>query len=212
MRNRYLGFGVCIAFVLGSAFSLLAQSDAVKVQRQGNVQLQGDSTQSVLSAKLSESPAIDSGSNESELPDAPSAAKPEASAGEAAPSPAVRKEESQGAPPAAMGGPLWIDRSVTDRNYLAFTGVMLAASVANAELTLRCLGKHFACNDVPRSLDSRVALYGIGIPADLGVAYLTYTMKRKHNHMWYVPAALVTGANLFFAWRAYHWSQIHSTP
>ena len=195
MRNRYLRLCVCIAFVLGSAFSLLAQSDGGDVQLQDNVQLQDDPTQLVLSAKLGE------------LPDAPSAAKPEASAGEAAPSPAVRKEESQGAPPAAMGGPLWIDRGVADRNYLAFTGVMFAASVANAELTLRCLGKHAACNDVPASLNSRKALYGIGIPADLGVAYLTYTMKRKHNHMWYVPAALVTGANLFFAWRAYHWTQ-----
>jgi hypothetical protein len=207
VRNRYLRFSVCIAFVLGSAFSLLAQSDAVNVQRQGNVQLGGDPTQSVLSAKLGESPTIDSGSNGSELPDAPSTAKPEASVGEAAPSPAVRKEESQGAPPAAMGGPLWIDRGVTDRHYLLLTGGMFGASVANAELTLRCLGKHPACNDVPRSFDSRTALYGIGIPADLGVAYLTYTMKRKHNHMWYVPAALVTGANLFFAWRAYHWTQ-----
>ena len=38
MRNRYLRLCVCIAFVLGSAFSLLAQSDGVDVQRQDNVQ------------------------------------------------------------------------------------------------------------------------------------------------------------------------------
>jgi hypothetical protein len=84
---------------------------------------------------------------------------------------------------------------------------MLGATIVNTELTLRCLNKHPSCNDVPANFRSRVDLYGVGIPADLGVAYLTYYMKRKHNHMWYVPAAVVTGANLFLAVRAYRWTQ-----
>jgi hypothetical protein len=50
-------------------------------------------------------------------------------------------------------------------------------------------------------------MYGIGIPADLGIAYLTYYMKKRHSSMWYVPAAVVAGANLFFGVRAYGWSQ-----
>ena len=202
MRNCYLRVNICIAFVLTSALCLVAQSDH---------QLQGDLAQPVLSAKVDASAAIGSTSNESGLPDAPSATKPEASAADPSPAPAVRRE-SGGAPPAAMGGPLWVDRSVADRNYLLVSGAMFGASIANAELTLRCLNQHASCNDIPSSLHSRAALYGIGIPADLGVAYLTYHLKRKHNHMWYVPAAAVTGANLFFAYRAYHWTQEHSIP
>jgi hypothetical protein len=84
---------------------------------------------------------------------------------------------------------------------------MFGASVFNAEMTLHCLKEHPDCNDVPPSFRSRTALYGIGIPADLGVAYLTYFMKKKHSSMWYVPAAVVTGANLFLGMRAYRWSQ-----
>jgi len=208
VRNRHRTYIIIgIAFVLASSISLLAQSGSVNSGQRDNFQVQGDAAQRLLAAKLDESPVARSGSRESDLPDAPSATKPDASTAGPAGSPAVRKESSQGAPPAARGGPAWVDRSVVDRNYLAVTGAMFGASIANAELTMRCLGQHSSCNDVPNLLSRRVALYGIGIPADFGVAYLTYCLKRKHNHMWYVPAAAITGANVFFAVRAYRWSQ-----
>ena len=212
MRNRHRRFNICIVFVLASVLSMLAQSDRIDVQRGNDHQLKGgDPAQLQLTAKLVESPVMGSASDESELPDAPSATMVDNSTADPTSSPAVKKE-SQGAPVAAMGGPLWVDRTVADRKYLMFTGGMFAASVANAELTLHCLSQHASCNDVPSSLKSRAAIYGIGIPAELGVAYLTYCLKRKHNHMWFVPAAAVTGANIFFAYRAYHWTQEHSIP
>lgn len=212
MRNRYRRFNICIAFALASAISLQAQSDRMDAPRRDNLPRQGDSSQPLLSAALVGGTAVDGASSGSDLPDAPSATKPDASSGGAAPSPAIKKPESQGAPVAAQGGPMWVDRGVADRNYLLLTGGMVGASIANAELTLYCLNRHASCNDIPPSLHSRAAIYGIGIPADLGIAYLTYCLKRKHNHMWYVPAAAVTGANLFFAYRAYHFSQEHSIP
>jgi hypothetical protein len=211
VRNRYRKFNICIAFALTSALSLLAQSDRNDVQRWGNFQLQSEPAQSLLSANLVVIPAVSDVSTGSDLPDAPSATKPDTSTADTGTSPAIRKE-SQGAPVAASGGPLWVDRSVADRKYLALTGSMFSASVVNAELTMHCLDRHASCNDVPNSLSRRRALYGIGIPADLGVAYLTYYLKRKHNHMWYIPAAGVTAANVFFGYRAYHWTQDHSKP
>jgi hypothetical protein len=209
VRNRYQRSYMCIAFVLASALSMLAQSDRMDNQRK--VSTDGEPQ---LAAMLAQPAPVADVSGDSDLPDAPSATKPDASTADPSSptaSPAV-KRESQGAPVAAQGGPLWVDRTVADRTYFAVTGGMIGASIANAELTINCLGRHPACNDVPTSLQSRAAIYGIGIPADLGVAYLTYCMKRKHNHLWYVPAAAVTGANLFFAYRAYHWSQEHSIP
>jgi len=209
VRNRYRWINICIAFVLMSALSLLAQSRRIDGQPSD---IQDHPAQPLLTARLDESSARGSASDESNLPNAPSATKPDASTADPAASPAVKQQSQHGAPPAAMGGPLWVDRSVADRTYLLVTGGMFGASVANAELTLRCLNKHPSCNDVPSSLQSRTAIYGIGIPADLGVAYLTYCLKRKHNHMWYVPAAAVTGANLFLAVRAYRWTQDPSLP
>lgn len=204
MRNRYRRFNISIVFVLASSLSVLAQSDRMDIQGLDNLQLQGDSTQSLLTANLVESPLIGSAGDESELPNAPSASKPDASTADPAPSPVRR--ESQGAQPAATGGPLSVDRSVADRNYLLVTGGMFGASVANAELTLHCLKVHASCNDVPSALRSRAALYGIGIPADLGITYLTYYMKRKHSSIWFVPAACVTAANVFFGVRALRWA------
>jgi hypothetical protein len=189
VHKRYRRFYIEIAFVLASALSMLAQSHRMS-----------DGNSPLLTASL-EAPAI---GNESELPDAPSSAKPDAPAVDPAPSPVVKS--SHGAPPAAIGGPLSPDRSVADRNYWLVTGGMVGSSIANAELTVRCLEVHASCNDVPSALKSRAALYGIGIPADLGVAYLSYYMKKKHSRIWYAAPAVVTGANMFLAVRAYRWT------
>ena len=210
MHNRYRKT-VISAFVLGSAFLLQAQSQDNGVRGIDNSQPQEHSAYALLAAKLDESPA-NSASNGA-LPDAPSATSSDATnAGAPMPSPVAKNESRYGAPPAAVGGPLWADRSVMDRHYFLFTGAMFGASVMNAELTLRCLNKQSACNDVPHALQSRAALYGNGIPADLAVSYLTYYMKRKHNHIWYAPSAAVTGANVFLGIRAYRWSQDPRLP
>ena len=206
MSNRDRRSYMCMAFVLASALSLLAQSDRTEFKRQDSFQVKGDTGQALLAAKLDESSPMGSASNESDLPDAPSATKPDASAADPAPSPAVKRESSHGAPPAAAGGPFWVDRSVVDRNYVLVTGGMIGASIVNTELTMRCFAKHASCNDIPSFFHRRLVLYGIGLPADLGVAYLTYYMKKKHHHLWYVPAAVVTGANVVLAVRAYRWT------
>jgi hypothetical protein len=207
VRNRYRRSYICIAFVLLSALSLLAQSDHIDVQRWDDLQLKvGDASQPLLAATLAEAPVLGGVSSESELPDAPSTTKSDASTADPAASPAIKRESFQGAPPAAMGGPLGADRSVADRNYLLLTGGMFGASIANAELTIRCL-KQGTCAYVPSSYRSRTALYGIGIPADLGISYLTYYMKKKHSRIWYVPAALVTVANVYVGVHAYRRTQ-----
>lgn len=205
MRNRY-SKTVIIAFVFASAFSLQAQSEGNDARRMDNFQPQGHSAYVLLAARFDESP--ENSARNGALPDAPSATSSDATnAGAPMPSPVAKNESHYGAPPAAVGGPLWGDRSVMDRHYFLFTGAMFGASVMNAELTLRCLNKQATCNDVPHALHSRAALYGIGIPADLAVSYLTYYMKKKHSHIWYAPSAAVTGANVVLGIRAYRWSQ-----
>lgn len=209
---RYPRVNICIAFVLASSFSLLAQSDRMDAGSKDNRQSQGDFAQPLLIATLGDPLPTGNANHESELPDAPSTAKPDGSAAEPAASQVAKKESAHGAPPAAMGGPLWVDGNVADRNYLLLTGAMFGATVANTELTLRCLNHHPSCNDVPSSFRSRLDLYAVGIPANLGIDYLTYHLKRKHYHLWFVPAAAVTGANLFLAVRAYRWTQDPSLP
>jgi hypothetical protein len=207
VRNRY-SKTVVIAFLFASAFSLQAQSEGNDAWRMDNFQPQGNV---LLAARFDESPA-NSASNGA-LPDAPSATNSDATnAGAPMPSPVAKNQSHYGAPPAAVGGPLGVDRTVADRNYLLFTGALFGSSVMNAELTLRCLNKQATCNDVPHALESRAALYGIGIPADLAVSYLTYHMKKNHSHIWYAPSALITGANVFLGIRAYRWSQDPRLP
>jgi hypothetical protein len=134
--------------------------------------------------------------SEAGLPDAPSASQ-----SAAPPAPTSNQHYYQGAPPAAKGGEFGVDRSVIDWKYASLTGAMFGASVADVQVTHRCEAEG-TCNFLPYPLSRRAYMYGI--PADLGVAYLSYRLKRKHNSMWIVPEALVTGANLFVgihSWR-----------
>lgn len=207
MQNRHSSLCLCVTLILVSALSALAQSGSGNAPpATDRIQNSAQTEQPLLIARASGVLAAAALSDDSGLPDAPSAAQPEASASQPAPSPAPLKRSSQGAPPAALGGPLGVDHTVADRNYLMLTGGMFGASIANAELTLRCLNKHASCNDVPPSLQSRLGVYGVGIPADFGIAYLSYYMKKKHSHMWYVPTAVVAGANIFLAVRAYRFT------
>ena len=119
VRNRYKGSYICIAFVLASTLSLLAQSDRVDIQRRDDLQPKvSDDGEPQLAAMLAEAPATAGVSDRSDLPDAPSATKPDASTADPsapAASPAI-KRESHGAPVAAQGGPLWIDRKCRGSN------------------------------------------------------------------------------------------------
>jgi hypothetical protein len=199
VRNRYIKFCTCLVFATASALSSLAQSgEGTRGQQLLQPKVDGLSP-ALLAASLETTALVETG-DESRLPDAPSASKPETPAAPPAASPVVRRE-SRGAAPAAMGGPLGVDGQVADRNYLLLTGGMISASVFDAEMTLRCLHDK-TCKYLPNSLRSRTALYGIGIPADLGVSYLTYFMKKRHSRIWFVPAACIAGANLYVGMHA----------
>jgi hypothetical protein len=138
------------------------------------------------------------------LPDAPSASQsqtPDAPS----PAPVSSRHYYQGASPAAKGGNFGVDRRVADWRYLGLTGAMFGASVANVDLTHRCEAEG-TCSFLPHPLSRRAFMYGIGIPSDLAVAYVSYRFKRNHNWFWVVPEAAVTGANIFVA--AHSWSRL----
>jgi len=140
------------------------------------------------------------------LPDAPSASQTQDSAPTlSAPVRTSNRHYYQGAAPAARGGRFGVDRSVIDLKYSALTGAMFGASVADAMLTHRCEAEG-TCSFLPYPTSRRAFMYGVGIPADIGVAYLSYRLKKNHNPMWIVPEVLVTGANLFVA--AHSWKRL----
>ena len=140
------------------------------------------------------------------LPDAPSASQSQdSSQGSPAPAQAHQRHAYAGASPATRGGSFGVDGRVADWKYMGLTGGMFAATVANTELTQRCLNQG-TCTFFPSALSGRGAMYGVGIPADAVVAYFSYRLKRNYNPLWIVPEALFTGANLYVA--AHSWSRV----
>ena len=123
---------------------------------------------------------------------------PAAAAGQNTPLPDAPSSQprSVSAQPSARG-PVTNGEFVQDRQFLLVNGLMFASSIANVELTTRCVNGG-ACSALPGPLRSRGALYGMGLPIDLGVTVLGYRLKRSGNRWWFVPAAAVTVGNVVY--------------
>jgi hypothetical protein len=107
---------------------------------------------------------------------------------------AVRSGE---AAPATTGG---VGRTL-DAPYVIQMGAMFASSIVIVEKTNTCIQQH-TCSFVPVAFRSRGALYGAGIPVELGIAFVSYKLKQHGHRWWFAPALAVTGANSYVAYRA----------
>jgi hypothetical protein len=130
-------------------------------------------------------------------PDAPSVAR---NATETARSDSATEKQSYGIQPLPAGR-LDTGTHDADAKYVAVMGSMFASSIMTVELTHECLVE-YRCSYVPDPLRSRAAMYATGLSAEVGVAYLSYYLKRKEHKWWFIPAALVTTANIYVAHHA----------
>lgn len=120
---------------------------------------------------------------EPSLPDAPSAVVQ----GQSAEQPEPKRESP---PLPASGGSF-------GRTFLVANGMLLGSTIANAEEIGNC--RPSACQAVPSAIRSRGTLYAIGIPASLGVTYISYRLKRSGTRWWIAPVALFTAGNIIYA-------------
>jgi hypothetical protein len=98
--------------------------------------------------------------------------------------------KAQHVPPQATVG-------VFDRHFTIAALALVASSVFDAEMILRCEPK--ACQAVPAALRSRASIYSIAIPADIGVAYISSRLRRtRYDRMWYVPMLVGTVGNVVY--------------
>jgi len=102
-------------------------------------------------------------------------------------------------PPVAATGrrPVVEGERVIDREFIIGNSVMLGSTIANVELTVRCLHDG-ACRAVPSDLHGHKRLYAAALPANLGMGVLGYYLKRGGHPWWFVPAALVTAGNVVY--------------
>ena len=126
----------------------------------------------------------------SSLPDAPSTIAQQ----QAAPEPS---QPSRPSPVAPAKPPL-------DTVFWVANGFLLGSTIANAEFIAEC--RPSACQLVPDAIRSRPALYGIGIPASLGISYISYRLRRSGTRWWVAPVALFTAGNIVYAWHASQFS------
>jgi len=97
-----------------------------------------------------------------------------------------------------------VANSTLGATFLIANGMLLGSTIANAEMIGRC--QPSACQSVPEAIRNRGDLYAIGIPASLGVSYISYRLKRSGTRFWIVPVALFTAGNVVYAVHASHFS------
>jgi hypothetical protein len=129
------------------------------------------------------------------LPEAPSAQVSAGPAGDAAAATSSLLSSPSPAKPEQRAGTM----------FWTVTGIAFASTVANVEVIARCVPT--SCQSIPPAIRSRGALYGIGIPASAGVSYLGYRMKRDRSKWWFLPATILTQANLIYAVHSAPWMQ-----
>jgi hypothetical protein len=134
-------------------------------------------------------------SSQPPLPEAPSAIAGRRSSAEPVSSP---RRWTQQAPPRAV-------KPGTGRMFLVASGVSLGLTMANAELVARC--RPSACQDVPSAMRNRAALYGIGIPASIGISYISHRLRQRGNRLWIVPITAFASGNLVYGLHASQFSR-----
>ena len=194
---------VCLHISLAVAV-LLASSRSGFAGPQNGLETNGLATSGLATNGLAtgteaESPPAPAASS---YPDAPSAVKPAGAPD--VPEMGAEQAGFRAPAPAATGG---LSRAI-DGKYMVAMSAMFASSIVNVEKTNSCLEQH-TCSFVPVAFRSRGALYGAGIPAEIGVAYLSYKLKEHRHRWWFVPAMVVTGGNSFVA---YHSATENSSP
>jgi len=182
---------VCLHISLVVAV-LLASSQLGFAGPQNGLETNGLATNGLATGAEAESPPAPAASS---YPDAPSAVKAPGAPG--VPEMGAEQAGFRAPAPAATGG---LSRAI-DGKYMVAMSAMFASSIVNVEKTNTCLEQH-TCSFVPVAFRSRGALYGAGIPAELGVAYLSYKLKEHRHRWWFVPAMVVTGANSYVAYHS----------
>jgi hypothetical protein len=84
-------------------------------------------------------------------------------------------------------------RKVLDKKFFFWTGLAVGLTVADIELTQRCLG-HYTCVELNPTLPhSRAGMYLANIPVTGALFYWSYRRKSKGRRLWWLPT-LADGA------------------
>ncbi len=131
-----------------------------------------------------------------ELPDAPSREQPAAFT----PAPALR-----GAPPAVelaewIGQPVAVQapvarKKVFDKKFGVLSALAAGLTVADFELTQRCLQRRTCVEADPLMPSSRAGMYATNIPLNAALFWWSYRRKQEGKRLWWVAPLVVIGSH-----------------
>ncbi len=108
----------------------------------------------------------------------------------------------QGESPAAPAGGKKIQTRSTEISpgvrYWAVQGLMFASVVVAVETTHNCLNAG-SCTAIPIPFQSRGAMYSLGIPVAVGFSVLSSELKKHGKPWWFLPPAIIIGADAVLA-------------
>ncbi len=84
---------------------------------------------------------------------------------------------------------------VADRDYLLLLGLSYAATIADIELTQRCLHKGTCHEGNPLLSTKRAVLYPMQIGYTTGMNVLGYYLKKRRVQSWWIPQVGIVGGH-----------------
>ena len=86
-------------------------------------------------------------------------------------------------------------RRVVDTRFVSLNALALGLTVADIEVTQHCLARR-TCHELNSLLPhSRVGMYAVNLPVNVGAMYLGYRLKKSGRRTWWIAPAIVSGSH-----------------
>jgi hypothetical protein len=96
-------------------------------------------------------------------------------------------------------------KKVVDKKFLILTGIATGLTIADFEMTQRCLGKRTCVESDPLMPTSRAGMYASSAPVNAALYYWSYRWKKQGKKLWWLPTvaaiashAVGVGTNIRF--------------
>ena len=86
-------------------------------------------------------------------------------------------------------------KKVVDKTFLLLTGIATATTIADFEMTQRCLGRGTCVETDPLMPTSHAGMYASSTPVNAALFYWSYRRKAQGKRLWWLPMAAVIASH-----------------
>ncbi len=83
----------------------------------------------------------------------------------------------------------------SDRKFVLLSGLAMGLTIADFEMTQRCLAQRSCAEANPLMPASRAGMYASNVPLNMALLYWSYRRKAAGKRFWWVPPLMIIGSH-----------------